>query len=66
MGRLKALVVHSENLEDYGDLLAVARAEAKRMLRTRENVNVMDIMYSAKCGVHIVTFEVPESVVVAY
>jgi hypothetical protein len=48
--RLKALVVVGDGLEDYGDLLAVGRAEAKRMLRTHENVNVKDILYSAKYG----------------
>lgn len=61
--RLKALVVVGDGLEDYGDLLAVGRTEAKRLLRTHENVNVKDILYSAKCGVHIVVFEVPEKVV---
>jgi len=44
----------------YGDLLAIGRAEAKRLLRTHENVNVKDILFSAKCGVHIIIFEVPE------
>jgi len=63
MVRLKALVVVGDGVEDYGDLLAVGRAEAKRMLRTHENVNVKDILYSAKCGVHIIVFEVPERVV---
>jgi hypothetical protein len=57
--RLKALVVVGDGLEDYGDLLAVGRAEAKRLLRTHENVNVKDILYSAKCGVHIIVFETP-------
>jgi hypothetical protein len=61
--RLKALVVVGDGLEDYGDLLAVGRAEAKRLLRTHENVNVKDILYSAKCGVHIIVFEVPKQVV---
>jgi hypothetical protein len=64
MVRLKALVVAGDGLEDYGDLLAIGRAEAKRMLRTHRNVNVKDILYSVKCGVHIVVFEVPELVVV--
>ena len=45
-------------MEDYGDLLAVGRAEAKRLLRTHENVSVKDILYSAKCGVHVIVFEV--------
>ena len=41
--------------------MAIGRAEAKRILKTRENVNVKDILYSAKCGVHVIVFEVPES-----
>jgi len=65
MVRLKALVViPNDKVRDFGDLLAIGRAEAKRILRTRENVNVKDILYSAKCGVHIVVFEVPESAMV--
>jgi len=63
MVRLKALVVVGDGLEDYGDLLAIGRAEAKRLLRTHENVNVKDILYSAKCRVHLIVFEVPEKVV---
>jgi len=63
MVRLKSLVVVGDGLEDYGDLLAIGRAEAKRLIRTHENVNVKDILYSAKCGVHIIVFEVPEKVV---
>jgi len=61
MPRLKALVVFpNEKVEDYGDLLAIGRAEAKRILRTKENVQVKDILYSAKCGVHVVIFEAPK------
>ena len=41
MVRLKALVVFPDDrVGDFGDLLAIGRAEAKRILRTRENVNV--------------------------
>jgi len=62
MPRLKALVVFpNEKVRDYGDLLAIGRAEAKRILKTHRNVNVKDILYSAKLGVHIIIFEVPES-----
>lgn len=43
--RLKALVVVGDGVDDYGDLLAIGRAEAKRLLRTHENVNVKGIMY---------------------
>ena len=52
--RLKALVVVGDGLEDYGDLLANERAGDKHMLGIRETVNVKDILYSAKCGVHII------------
>jgi hypothetical protein len=65
MVRLKALVVlPSDKIDDFGDLLAISRAEAKRILRTRENVCVRDILYSARCGVHVALFEVPDSAVV--
>jgi len=65
MARLKALVVFpNDRVGDFGDLLAIGRAEAKRLLGTSENVNVKDILYSAKCGVHIIIFEVPESAMV--
>jgi hypothetical protein len=43
MVRLKALVVVGEEVEVYGDLLAIGRAESKRMLKTHENANVKDI-----------------------
>jgi hypothetical protein len=61
MVRLKALVVAGDGVEDFRDLLAIGRTEAKRLLRT--HVNVKDILYSAKCGVHIIVFEMPEKVV---
>jgi hypothetical protein len=55
MVRLKALVVVADVVEDYGDLLAIGRAEAKHMLRTHENVNV-----TPRARV----FEVPELIMV--
>jgi hypothetical protein len=65
MVRLKALVViPNDSINDLGDLLAIGRAEAKRILKTHENVNVKDILYSAVCNVHIVLFKVPESAMV--
>ena len=65
MPRLKALVVYpNEKVKDYGDLLAIGRSEAKRILKTHKNVNVKDILYSAKLGVYIIVFEVPESIMV--
>ena len=35
--------------EYFGDLLAIGRTEAKRLLRTHKNLNVKDILYSANC-----------------
>jgi len=32
------------------------------LLRTHESVNVKDILYSAKCEVQVILFEVPETV----
>lgn len=58
---MKALGVHGDGLKGYADLLVVARAEAKRLLGTHENVNIKDILYSAQCGVHVVISEVPNS-----
>jgi hypothetical protein len=63
MVRLKALVVFpNDKVEDYSDLLAIGRTEAKRLLKTHENVNVKDNLYSARCSVHVVLFKVPDSV----
>ena len=62
--RLKALVVFGDELEEYGYLLAVGRAETKCLVRTLEDVNVKDIMYSAKCALHVMIFEVSESAMV--
>jgi hypothetical protein len=61
MAHLKALLMSGERLENYVDLLAVARAEAKRLLKTHENTNVKDISYSAKCRMHIAFLEVPDN-----
>lgn len=35
-------------------------AKVKHLLKFHENVSVKKIPYSAKCGVHIIVFEVPE------
>ena len=60
----RAVVIPNDRIGDFGDMLTIVRAEAKRILRTRENVNDKDILYSAKCGVHVIIFEVPESTMV--
>ena len=45
MVRLKALVIIPiDRVRDFGSLLAIGRAEAKHILRTRENVNVKNLL----------------------
>jgi len=45
-GPLKALVLRDDKnaLKDFGDILAVARSQAKRILRTDSNVKVVDLI----------------------
>lgn len=45
-GPLKALVLRDDKntLKDFGDILAVARSQAKRILRTNSNVKVVDLI----------------------
>jgi len=58
--QLKALVLRDDKnaLKDLGDVLAVARSEAKRILRTANNVKVVDLI-RAPYG-WIAVFEVPK------
>jgi len=48
-------------LKDLGDVLAVARSEAKRILHTNNNIRVVDLIH-APYG-WIAVFEVPKLVV---
>ena len=43
---MKALVVRppKRNDVDVGDILAIARAEGKRLFKTRENIQVIDLI----------------------
>ena len=62
MVRFKALVVARDHLEEHKDLLAVEKAEAKRLLRTHEKVNVKDKLNLVKYRIHILFFETPENI----
>ena len=55
---LKALVIHpNERTQGAGDILQIARAEAKKACHTRENVNVKRILFDPVCGVYIALYE---------
>jgi len=57
---LKALViVPNERTQDMGSLLAIARAEAQRNLRSHQNVVVKTIHWVPECGVYVVLYEAP-------
>jgi hypothetical protein len=49
---LKALVIQDDagRLKDLGDVLAVARAEGKRLFHTSEKVGVVDLFKSFYAG----------------
>jgi hypothetical protein len=59
---LKALVLRDDKnaLKDLGDVLAVARSQAKRVLRTHSEVRVVDLI-RASYG-WIAVFEAPKKV----
>jgi hypothetical protein len=49
---LKALVIQDDagRLKDLGDVLAVARAEGKRLFHTSEKIGVVDLFKSFYAG----------------
>jgi hypothetical protein len=49
---LKALVIRDDEgkFKDVGDVLAVARAEGKRIFKTRENVQVIRLFFERDIG----------------
>lgn len=48
----KALVIRDDKkkFKDVGDVLAVARAEGKRLFKTHENVGVLRLFFDADVG----------------
>jgi len=48
----KALVIRDdkEKFKDLGDVLAIARAEGKKLFKTRENVFVVRVFFDGEVG----------------
>jgi hypothetical protein len=58
---LKALVITpNEKTIEYGSLLAVARAEARRREHVEVNPSVRALMFVAEIGVYVAVYEAVE------
>ena len=56
---LKALViVPNERTQGTGDILQIARAEAKKREHTRHNINVKRLLYDPVCKVYVALYEI--------
>jgi hypothetical protein len=59
---LKALVIApNEKTTDFGSLLAVARAEARKREQVRVNPLVRTLVFVAEVGVYVAVYETFES-----
>jgi len=57
---LKALVIYPPKKQyDLGDLLQIARAEAKKAVRTSQLISVRAIRFFPDCGVYVALYEAP-------
>lgn len=55
---LKALVIiANKGTREYGSLLAVARAEARKRERTRDNPPVRSLFFVSELGVYVALYE---------
>jgi len=55
--RYGAIVIYpSERIKGFGNILAIARAEAKTTLKTNDNVPIKDVLYSPDLNVWIALF----------
>jgi len=55
--RYGAIVIYpSERIKGFGNILAIARAEAKTILKTNDNVAIKDVLYSPVLKVWIALF----------
>ena len=58
---LKALVITpNEKTIEYGSLLAIARAEARKREHTQENPPVRAVVFVGDIEVYVAVYEVPE------
>jgi hypothetical protein len=59
---LRALViVPNERMKDFGDLLAVARAEARKRERSQENQPIRALRFLPELNVYVAVYEAPET-----
>ncbi len=58
---LKAVVIRpNEKTAEFGSILAVARAEARRREQSRENPPVRALKYVPELGVYVAVYEAPD------
>jgi hypothetical protein len=58
---LKALVIAAnEKMTEFGSILAVARAEARKREQSKENPPVRALVYVAELGIFVAVYEVEE------
>jgi len=56
-----ALVIHVEKSKDLGDVLAIARAEAKKKHGLKhERIDILDIVYVPRLEVYVALYKAPE------
>jgi hypothetical protein len=61
---LKALVISpNERTNDFGSLLAVARAEACRREQTKVNPTVRALLFVAELGVYVAVYQASDNIV---
>jgi len=57
---LKALViVPNERTKEMGDILQVARAEARKREHVDNNPPIRSLIFVPECGVYVAVYEVP-------
>ena len=59
--RFGAIVIYpDERIQDYGNVLAIARVEAQKIVSTHENLNIKSIMFNAECNVWVALYLLPD------
>ena len=59
---LKALVIFpNENTSEFGSLLAVARAEARKREQSKENLPVRALRFFPELGVYVAVYEAADN-----
>lgn len=60
---LKALVIFpTENTSEFGSLLAVARAEARRREQSEKNPPIRALRFFPEIGVYVAVYEAAENI----